>query len=332
MKYDIITIGGATEDFSFYTHEGLLLESKKDVRHQKLIAFEYGAKIGIDRVYSTYGGGAANSAVNLGGLGFKTAAILCVGDDERGRAVINNLTRRKVALDLIKVAKRETTGFSFIVINKSNERIIFSHRGANTELRLGVKDLAALRQAKWAYIASLSGAYWREDLNKIFSAARVKKIWNPGETQLSGGVRKISKFLKQTDILGINQDEAIELVLSTGKYRPNDFKFLNKIKNLLVTIKSFGPKMVIITNGKRGADFYDGVNFYHQNIIKNQKRLDTTGVGDAFHSSFLAGIEMYGGDIKKAMLLGVYNTAAVVSAIGAQNGLLIKSDLKKYKL
>jgi len=30
--------------------------------------------------------------------------------------------------------------------------------------------------------------------------------------------------------------------------------------------------------------------------------------------------------------LGVYNTAAVVSAIGAQNGLLIKSDLKKYKL
>ncbi|MEI7620115.1 MAG: carbohydrate kinase family protein [Candidatus Falkowbacteria bacterium] len=332
MKYDIITIGGATEDFSFYTHEGLLLESKKDVLHQKLIAFEYGAKIGIDRVYSTFGGGAANTAVNLSGLGFRTAAISCVGNDERGREVINNLKRRKVSTELIKVAKKETTGFSFIVINKSNERIIFSNRGANVELRLGSKDVSALKNSKWAYIASLSGAYWQEDLEKIFSVPQVKKIWNPGETQLSSGFKKISKFLKQTDIFCVNQEEAVELVLSTGKYEANDFQFLNNIKNLLLVIKSFGPQMVVITNGKKGADLYDGAKFYHQNIVKNQKRLDATGVGDAFHSSFLAGMEMYDGDIKQAMLLGVYNTAAVVSEIGAQNGLLIKSDLKKYKL
>jgi len=332
MKYDIITVGGATEDFSFYTHEGLMLQSKKDVLHQKLIAFEYGAKIGIDRVYSTFGGGAANTAVNLSGLGFKTAAILSVGDDERGRSIISNLKCRRVATDLVKIIKRQTSGFSFIVINKSNERIIFSHRGANVELHLGTRDVAALKQSKWVYVASLSGAYWLDDLNRIFSVAKVNKIWNPGEAQLAGGVRKISKFLKQTDIFCLNKDEAIELILSTGKYQANDFKFLNNVKNLLKVIKSFGPKMVIVTSGKKGADIYDGVNFYHQNIVHRQKRLDTTGVGDAFHSSFLAGMEMYSGNIKRAMMLGVYNTAAVVSEIGAQNGLLIKSDLKKYKI
>ncbi|MFA4942167.1 MAG: PfkB family carbohydrate kinase [Patescibacteria group bacterium] len=332
MKHDILTIGGATEDFSFYTHEGLLLEGKSDVLHQKMIAFEYGAKIGIDRVYSTYGGGAANTAVNLSGLGFGVAAVLAVGDDERGRNIINNLKQRKVSTDLVKVVKGGSTGFSFIVINKNNERIIFSNRGANAQLRLGAKDLVALKKSKWAYIASLSGPYWLEDLRQIFSVSSVKKIWNPGETQLSGGFKKISQFLKQTDIFCVNQDEAMELVLSTGKYQTNDFKFLNNVKNLLTVIKSFGPKMVIITSGKNGANFYDGNNFYRQAIIKNQKRLDTTGVGDAFHSSFLAGIEMYNGDIKKAMLLGAYNTAAVISEIGAQNGLLVKSDLKKYKL
>ncbi|PIT94258.1 hypothetical protein COT98_04570 [Candidatus Falkowbacteria bacterium CG10_big_fil_rev_8_21_14_0_10_39_9] len=332
MKYDVITIGGGTEDFSFYTHAGLVLRSKKDVLHQKLIAFEYGAKIGIDRVYSTFGGGAANTAVNLSGLGFKTAAVLCVGGDERGRNVVDNLKQCKVATDLVEIAKNNTTGFSFIVINKSNERIIFSHRGANTELRIRAKILAALKQSKWVYIASLSGLYWQEDLRDIFSVARAKKVWNPGEAQLSGGLKKISKFLKQTDVFCVNREEAIELVLSTGKYRANDFKFLNNIKNLLKIIKSFGPLMVVITSGKKGADFYDGFSFYHQNIISNQKRLDATGVGDAFHSSFLAGIELYNGDIKRAMLLGVYNTAAVVSGIGAQNGLLLKSDLKKYKI
>lgn len=332
MKYDVITIGGATEDFSFYTHEGLLLESQKDVLHQKLIAFEYGAKIGIDRVYSTFGGGAANTAVNLSGLGFKTAVISCLGGDERGRDIIRNLKDRKVNTSLVKIARKDTSGFSFIVINKGNERIIFSHRGANVELRLGAKDVSMLKQARWTYIASLSGDYWQETLEKIFSVSGTKKIWNPGESQLHGGVRKISKFLKKTDIFCVNQNEAVELVLSTGKYKADDFKFLNNIKNLLLTIKSFGPKMVVITNGKKGADFYDGVNFYHQNIIKGQKRLDTTGVGDAFHSSFLAGLEMYDGDVKRAMLLGVHNTAAVVSEIGAQNGLLIKSDLKKCKI
>jgi len=332
MKYDIITIGGATEDFSFYTHTGLLLESKKDVLHQKMIAFEYGAKIGIDRVYSTFGGGAANTAVNLSGLGFKTAAVLAVGDDERGRSIMANLKARKVATDLVQVVKKDTSGFSFIVINQSNERIIFSHRGANVELRLSSKALAAIKQARWAYITSLSGSYWLEDLKKIFAVKGVKKIWNPGETQLLGGIKKIAKFLKQTDVFCVNQEEAVELVLSTGKYRADDFKFLNKAKNLLQIIKSFGPKMVIITNGKKGADFYDGRNFYHQGIIKNQKRLDATGVGDAFHSSLLAGLKMYDNDIRRAMLLAVYNTAAVVSEIGAQNGLLLKADLKKYKI
>lgn len=332
MKYDVVTIGGATEDFSFYTHEGLLLESKKDVLHQKLIAFEYGAKIGIDRVYSTFGGGAANTAVNLSGLGFKTAAILCVGSDERGRVIINNLKCRRVAPALVKIARGETSGFSFIVINKSNERIIFSHRGANTDLKLGTKDITALKNSKWAYIASLSGAHWLDDLTQIFSVSGVKKIWNPGEAQLAGGVKKLSKFLKQTDIFCVNREEAVELILSTGKYQADDFKSLNNIKNLLMIVKSFGPRQVLITSGKKGADFYDGINFYHQNIIKDQKRLDATGVGDAFHSSFLAGLEMYRGDVRKAMLLGAYNTAAVVSEIGAQNGLLIKANLKKYKL
>jgi len=41
MKYDIITIGGATEDITFYTKEGVLIDNKKDVLRQKLLAFEY---------------------------------------------------------------------------------------------------------------------------------------------------------------------------------------------------------------------------------------------------------------------------------------------------
>ena len=74
MKYDIITIGGVTEDINFCTHEGVLIKNKKDVLRQELLAFEFGAKIKIKESHSTFGGGAANTAVcfaltsNLGHL------------------------------------------------------------------------------------------------------------------------------------------------------------------------------------------------------------------------------------------------------------------------
>ena len=64
-----------------------------------------------------------------------------------------------------------------------------------------------------------------------------------------------------------------------------------------------GPEVIIITSGKRGADAYDGSKYYHQDVIREKRRKDTTGVGDAFGSTFIAGLELFNGDIKKAMQL-----------------------------
>ena len=126
-----------------------------------------------------------------------------------------------------------------------------------------------------------------------------------------------------------NKDEAIELVISNPKYRNKDNRFLNNIKNLLKAIHAYGPKIVVVTNGQHGADAYDGETFYHQDILKEKKRLDTTGVGDAFGSTFTAGLKLYEGDIQKAMRLSVKNTASVIAKQGAQNGLITKRDIIK---
>jgi sugar/nucleoside kinase (ribokinase family) len=84
---------------------------------------------------------------------------------------------------------------------------------------------------------------------------------------------------------------------------------------------------VVVTSGKKGADVYDGECFYHQNILKEKKRINTLGVGDAFSSSFIAGLELYKNDIKKSMRLGLKSTASVVAHEGAQTGLLTKKDI-----
>lgn len=323
MKYDFITIGGATRDVAFFTDEGVLIDNKKDALRQKLLAFEYGAKLRIDKFVNLFGGGAANVAVNLSGLGFKTAALFEVGADENGRGIIKNIKNHKVASDLVNINNRADSGLSFILIASGGERVIFTNRGANDFLTLTPKRLKALGNAKNIYIASLSGS-WLKDLRQIFVSSQGLIFWNPGTSQLKGGLKTLAPFLKKTYCLMLNRDEATELVLSSGN-KVN----LKEIKNLLTVIRDCGPQIVAITDGNQGAHFYDGVKFYYQKISKEKKHIDTTGIGDVYNSTFAAGLLFYKGDIIKAAAIASKNSAHKISYLGAQNGLLSKKELMK---
>ena len=324
MKYDIITIGGATEDITFYTKEGILVDNKKDVLRQNLLAFEYGAKIKIDKAHSSFGGGATNVAVSFSNLGLESSCLCAVGSDLRGKSILANLKKYNIDIALAQKIKNFETGFSFLLVGQNNEHIVFSNRAANNELEIKDNKLKILKKAEWIYLTSLSGK-WQTVLKKVFSLEKTKIAWNPGYIQIKAGFNILKPFLKKTKVLILNKDEAIELVLSKEKNANNNY--LNNIKNLLKSLKDTGSEIVLITNGKYGADAYDGLNFYHQDILKEKKRIDTTGVGDAFGSSFVAGLKLYKGDIKKSILLGAKNSASVIAEQGAQNGLIKISKL-----
>jgi len=324
MLYDFITLGGATRDISFFTREGVLLDNKRDVLRQKLLAFEHGAKIRVDKFFYSFGGGATNTAVNLANFGLKTACLIAVGRDINGQLIVDNLKKRQVKTNLVQRKKDLDSGFSFILISSSGERIIFTQRGANRELKITSGELAALKKTKNIYLASLGGD-WPRILKQVFSVVRKtgpRVYWNPGEAQYKVGLKKLTPFLQKTFVFIVNKDEATELVLSSPKYRRASRSFLDSTKNLLGAIKEFGPQIVMITSGKDGVDVYDGQKFYHQNIIKEKKRVDTTGVGDVFGSSFAAGLELFQGDINKSLQLGLKNTASLIGQLGAQNGLI----------
>jgi len=326
MKYDFITIGGATEDITFYTKEGILINNKKDLVRQELLAFEFGAKVKVDKAYANFGGGATNTAICFSLLDFKVACLIAVGNDLRGEAVIKNLRDHNIDTSLIQKVKNIETGFSFLLVGPENEHIVFSNRAANNELRITNYELRNLKNCNWIYITSLSGK-WQEVLRKIFSVQNVKIAWNPGHRQILTGLNNLAKYLLNTTVLIVNKDEAIELAVSAKRYQKRPKQFFNKVKNLLTILKSYGVKIVVITDGKKGAYTYDGRKFYFQPAIKERKRTDTTGVGDAFGSSFVAGLELFRGNIKKAMKSGALNTASVIGEPGAQNGLLTKKQI-----
>ncbi|HBA36749.1 TPA: hypothetical protein DCZ15_02620 [Candidatus Falkowbacteria bacterium] len=338
MKYDFITVGGATRDISFFTDQGVLIDNRRDVLRQELLAFEYGAKIKVDKFYYSFGGGAANSAVCLANFGFRTACLAAIGTDEGGRLIVANLKNRNIDTRLLSVIKGTESGTSFILVAPTGERVIFGSRGANRSLTIDGPQLKALRAARNIHIASLSGD-WENKLKKVFSVcasvgtgqSRPQISWNPGTTQCRAGLKKIAAFLKKTTIFALNKDEAIELVLSSAEHRRLGRAVLNDTDNLLKIIKSFGPKIVMITMGQSGVKVYDGQQIYYQPIKQESRRVDTTGVGDVFNSTFAAGLVLFDGDINRALRLSVRNAAAKVAHLGAQDGLLKTVGKKRPK-
>ncbi|MBU1130557.1 carbohydrate kinase family protein [Patescibacteria group bacterium] len=323
MKHNIITIGGSTEDIMFYTKEAVLVRNNKDILRQQLLGFEFGAKIVGEKVFFTYGGGGSNTAVNFSKLGLKTGVITAIGDDDNGQRIIKNFKNNKVSAANIQTIKKVPSGLSFIVnFSGTTEHVIFTYRSANNQLLISEKSLSKAK-ADWFYLASLSGPKWPANLKNIFEHSAKKKIkigWNPGASQLAKGYSSLKKYLQQTEVLILNKDEAIELVLSSGYKTQN-------INQLLKYLKLMGPAVVAITQGAKGAAVCSGNQICSEKALPIQG-INTTGAGDAFGSSLVAGLIIYK-DLAKALKLAIHQSNYVIREIGAQKGLLSIAQLKK---
>lgn len=321
-KYDFITIGGATEDITFFTDQAEIIKKKKDT---DLIAFKYGTKIKIDNSYSTFGGGAANTAVNLSNLGLRVAIKAYLGDDVRGQGIVDNFVKKKVDTDLIEIVKREESGFSFLVVSIGSEHILFTSRGANNRLEIKRKDKDIFSSSKWLFVSSLGGD-WKKILEKVFEIEGPKIAWNPGYDQLKNPAY-MKKYLKQTEVFLLNKEEAIRFVSAHAKYKEKNKIYLNKPENLLKIMNEWGVKISVVTDGANGTHVYDGDKFYFRVGNKVAKIQDTTGVGDCFGSTFVAALEITDFDIDKSLKIASKNVASVLGEIGAQNGLLRRREL-----
>jgi len=326
--FDIITIGGATRDITFITDKGKIIETPENLTEQRLLGFEYGGKIKSEEVIFNFGGGACNTAATFQKLGLKVAVNCKVGDDDNGRAIVDNLKKIGVDTGLIQIDKSRRTGFSLIVLDKKGgDRVIFVHKGASEFLELKKENL--IGNTKWIYVTSLANQ-WKSSLDEIKNAVvegGIKLAWNPGGAQLESGTANLKEYFKLTDMLIINKDEAIELVQGDESIKL-DYNQINDPSILAKYIKKWGPKIVVVTDGKNGAYVYGGGDCVLFAPGTDNKGIDATGAGDAFGSAMLGGY-MITNDLEDALKYGILNSGNVVSEYGAQNGILDRSEIEK---
>jgi len=319
--FDVVAIGGATRDVFLRISEGKIICTPENPIAQKLVAFEYGAKIVPKETYFSFGGGGTNAAISCARLGLKTRAVICIGEEGTGDLVLENLEKSKVDTGFVVRDPKLHTALSIMLSVPSGERIVFRSVGADENLKL---DKLRNVKTKWFYVTSLrrKSAKLLSDIAKVAGKGEVKLALNPGEEQIRKGYKGLKEILEATFVLIVNRDEAMELVLSKTKKACR-----MKISELISEIKNWGPRVVVITDGKKGAYASDDHTVYFAPILKN-KVVDTTGAGDAFGSSFIAGLENYK-DAKKSLALASVNSASVVSYLGAQKGLLKLKEAEK---
>ncbi|HPI67319.1 MAG TPA: PfkB family carbohydrate kinase [bacterium] len=322
-----LVIGGATYDITFFSPENVVLPQQNPTT-EKLLAFELGAKFYLNQTFYTPGGGAANVAMVLNKLGLPTELLTAVGSDEHGNWLLANFKKNNLGLNFLQTSTKPT-GLS-IIINTSHhaEHVLFSFRGANEDLKIDADELTKKYRSHpftLLYLSSLSGRFSKSNLAHIFNFKRKNNdlilTWNPGGPQIKNGLTELKPWLKLTDLLVINKDEARELC-----QKDLSPLALKNTHHLLTVLSQTGPKIVVISDGAFGAHaIYQGKKYFIPAVKTKAK--DTTGVGDTFGATLAWALFYTNYNIEKSLSLAAKNAAANLKEIGAQTGLLNKAQL-----
>lgn len=323
-SYEVICVGSVSQDIFFPTDEGTIIETPEDIVSKQKIAFELGGKYRVEDRYEAVGGVAANVAHGLAKLGHLAACYSKIGADDLGKRILREFEGAGVPTDLLMIDHGVRTDLSaIIVLTQNGERTIFHNRDANENLEIMDKKFSS---TEWVFLSALNGD-WKKNLRTVL---RLKNTYgfslafNPGQHNIKEDTAAVLEAVKQSDVLLLNKDEAIELIMrSNGQHLREE---LDDETFLLRMLQGLGAKRIGLTDGKRGAWGCDGKAYWFCPIHTSRSVVDSTGAGDAFGSGFLSAL-LDGRPVEDALRSGIANSGSVIGAYGAIAGLLAKDEM-----
>jgi len=309
--FDMISIGDTSLDTFLKIHNASLLCSLD--KESCWFCLNYADKIPVDEIHFTPGGNACNNAVGSSRLGLKTGLYTIIGDDDSGRRIFEIIKKEGVHQAYIKVQKGGKTNYSTVLMYKTDRTILVYHNHRTYQL-------PQLAKTRWVYLTSMGKGFERihVQLIRYLNKNGTKLAFNPGTHQLLAGEKSFESLLGVCGALILNKEEALT-VLGTNADK--------NIKNMLRGLHHFGPEVVVVTDGAKGAFGFDGKSFYRM-LPMPAHVVERTGAGDAFSTGLLAAL-CHDLPLQKALMWGAANAASVIEHIGPQAGLLTKKQMEK---
>lgn len=320
----IICVGSATKDIFVVLNKTKIIDNPSDITAKKLMAFEFGAKEYAEELREEIGGSAVNIATGLAWAGIRSFVFARTSRDKTGKWILKNISKKGAKKNYMQQNGKAPNEVSVIISDKEHQDHIILRSGdsvENFDLKKAFKKFR--EKVDWVFVGSQKKGWQEKMINVIeFSGDKnAKIILNPSSFQINHDAKEFKDVLDSIEILFLNRDEAIELIKNIEEDVRDDMGFL------LNKLKSFGPKIVVITDGENGAGVGDSERNYHLGICVDRK-CDTVGAGDAFVSGFLASYAE-NQDMKKSLCWGMANSGSVVAGIGGTQGLLKKKGMIK---
>lgn len=308
ILFDTIAVGDATLD-TFLKVKDIIVVPRAE-EHNPMICLPYADKVLVESFEQQVAGNAANNAIGSARLGLKAAFYSVVGNDDSGKKIIAAIKKEKVSARYLKIDRKLPTNYT-VVINYDGERTQLIYRLDRAY------SLPKLAKANWIYYTAVGKNHinLEKEIIDYVNASGAKLAFNPGDYQLARGAKALEKVLKATMVLFVNKEEGYKLV---GQ---------REIMDLLHQLLDLGPKIVVVTDGSKGAYAHDRTNAYYMKVFP-VKLVEMTGAGDSFATGFMSALYQ-GEEIYEALRWGTANSASVISFVGPQKGLLTKKGMKE---
>jgi sugar/nucleoside kinase (ribokinase family) len=255
------------------------------------------------------GGDAANQAIVLSRMGFKTALFSRRGDDDFGKIMLDLLKNhgKGINLDGIVPDTQKATSVSAMMIRPNGQRNFCVHKGALFDFCVDDIDLSVLSCTR---VASIGGVYGLPSFDgdgaaAFFRAAREQGVITVADTKadfMGIGLEGIREMLKFTDYFFPSYDEAKAI---SGETEP---------EKMAGVFLDAGASHVGIKLGAKGIYVRDKEMDFRLPAFPAEV-VDTTGAGDNFMSGFIGGL-VKNWDLRQCCLFGSAAAALCVSRIG----------------
>jgi len=286
----------------------------------KTLAMQFGTKLPFDHAEVLEAvGNAANAAVSCARLGLNVAFETNVGGDQQGRDMIAQLNREKVDHRFVHIHPDMKSNYHYVLWYKEERTILIRH----WDYPYHWPHFRPDEVPKWIYFSSISEhalPYHDQMADWLEEHPEVKLAFQPGTFQIEAGVERLKRLYARTEALILNREEAV--LVSGGSY--------DDLHGLLDKLHSFGPKVVVITDGPAGAYASDGNERLKMPLYPDPAPpFERTGAGDAFASTLVAAL-IKGHNLESALQWAPINSMSVVQKVGAQNGLLTEAELEAW--
>jgi len=310
--HDFIAIGDIVKDTFIRLKEA---EIKEIDNEHSTLCMAFGEKIPFEFAEVIHAvGNSPNASVSAARLGLSSALISNLGDDADGKDSIAVLEAQKVDTKFVKIHKDKTTNSHYVLWYKDDRTILVKHEKYDYKF-------PEITPPKWLYLSSLGEDtldYHKEITAYLLMNPGVSLAFQPGTFQMKLGTTELKDIYKRTTIFFCNIAEA-ERILGVNTLGT---------KELIKRMHTLGPKIVVLTDGPKGAYAYAREKVIFQPTYPDEKPpFERTGAGDAFASTTVSALAL-GKDLETALKWGAVNSASVVQQIGAQRGLLTREEIE----